>query len=307
MLKKGDIIKILKGRVLHESMGRDAFRELCSNEDNDNYHDYLLAIRWDKYPEDNIYCRIIDIVSDIVIIQTFVTKTVYAIKLPKDNIATEVKCENGNLEIVVSEKYYQTTNMVSSISRDRRCTCVQNIKVGDIVEVRDNGYTYPTYESWVDQYCSSRKYNWKKEYVPNEDSTLYKVIAMHPREFSIDSDGIAHVNSLVACAIEKINTKELIIIGSEGLQKAADSLQKDTTPYLEYEKNYTKCDKHITNFEKVLPALKEGKTISRFTTSWANRYLHFVDSRLCMSHNSKTENYKLDYGELNANDWYVLD
>ena len=81
MLKKGDIIKILKAEKICMNTDIDSFRNLCIKESISNFEEYIEKIEWNKTPDDNTYCRIIDIVDDIGVLQTFMTRQVYVVKL----------------------------------------------------------------------------------------------------------------------------------------------------------------------------------------------------------------------------------
>ena len=316
MLKKGDIIKIIKAEKICVNIDIDSFKNLCITDSIRNFEEYIDKIEWNKTPNDNTYCRIIDIVDDLGVLQTFMTKQVYVVKLYEITPVLKQKSKfSTGIEITaeyipLSEKgYYDLTNLISSPNYTRRHHNRKPIKVGDIVTVRDNGFSYTTYGGWVNKYCYDKHSYWRRACLP-EDSrdVLYKVIAMHPHECLIDNvyqkDKI-FISETVLCAIEKINTREIFIIGFNGLHKEAESIIDKNIPYLEYEN--IEISEKVMSFNEILPRLNLGRKISRFTSNWASKYLQVSNNDIFLYDNGESEIYKLSYKDVNANDWYVLD
>lgn len=118
-------------------------------------------------------------------------------------------------------------------------------KVGNKVKVIKNGYTYSTYETWINKYAMQYKKAWKEEELPNKNNEyIIKVKAPHEDGFDI-----------YLYLIQDIKTKQVYIIDKRGIELVKENktffkkLPNDYTGTIEVENGYI-VEKEILDEEE---------------------------------------------------------
>lgn len=118
-------------------------------------------------------------------------------------------------------------------------------KLGNKVKVINNGYTYSTYETWINKYAMQYKKAWKEEELPNKNNEyIIKVKAPHEDGFDI-----------YLYLIQDIKTKQVYIIDKRGIELVKENktffkkLPNDYTGTIEVENGYI-VEKEILDEEE---------------------------------------------------------
>lgn len=118
-------------------------------------------------------------------------------------------------------------------------------KLENKVKVINNGYTYSTYETWINKYAMQYKKAWKEEELPNKNNEyIIKVKAPHEDGFDI-----------YLYLIQDIKTKQVYIIDKRGIELVKENktffkkLPNDYTGTIEVENGYI-VEKEILDEEE---------------------------------------------------------
>ena len=124
--------------------------------------------------------------------------------------------------------------------------------------VRDTGECYTSYKSFIKKHCSHRLSDWKEDQLPLKDR-FYKIITKAPHESE---------NGVTVYVIEDINTKQIYLIGEDGIVK------------------YNKCDgivglsdAIITVDEPIITTMNECLTIRKGESEMRNEVLDLYEKR----------------------------
>lgn len=117
-------------------------------------------------------------------------------------------------------------------------------KVGNKVKVIKNGYTYSTYESWINKYAMQYKKKWKRKELPDEEGK-YRIVVKAPHVW-VNFD---------LYLIQDIKTKQVYIIDDRGIELVKENktffkkLPNDYTGTIEVENGYI-VEKEILDEEE---------------------------------------------------------
>ena len=106
-------------------------------------------------------------------------------------------------------------------------------KVGNKVKVINNGYTYSTYDTWINKYAMQYKKEWNRKEIPYKNNEyIIRVKAPH---------GLFNIDLYL---IQDIKTKQVYIIDDKGIElvkenkKFFKTLPNDYTGTIEVENGY---------------------------------------------------------------------